>query len=114
MYYWFHRALVLNNGSKVYITPGLVNSDVIENTFHQQRSTYHGANANPNAIQYRKALNSIVLRQITVSQKANAGKSRAAAMPYNMPYIICSFRKPVASTRRSKPNSYGKIKVLRL
>jgi len=68
----------------VYITPGLINSDVVENTFNQQRSTYHGANSNPNAMQYRKALNSIVLGHGIISQKANAGKNRATAIPYNL------------------------------
>ena len=35
------------------IIPRLINSDVCENVFCQQRATYHGANANPDASQYR-------------------------------------------------------------
>ncbi|WAR24552.1 hypothetical protein MAR_038221 [Mya arenaria] len=50
----------------------LINSDIIENTFNQQRSTYHGANTNPNSYQYRTALNNIILTQRTVSTKSNA------------------------------------------
>ena len=43
------------------ITPGLINSDVIKNVFCQQRSTYNGANANPNVVQYKKTINSIII-----------------------------------------------------
>ncbi|MES9902010.1 MAG: hypothetical protein ABW168_04915 [Sedimenticola sp.] len=73
----------LNSSNQIFVTPGLVNSDVVENNFNQQRSTYNGANSNPNALQYRRTLNSIILGQNTVSTKANAGKGRDAAMPYN-------------------------------
>ena len=94
----------------MYITPGLVNSGVVENTFNQQRSTYHGSNTNPNALQYRQALNSIILGQTSVSQKANAGKSRAAAVPYQ-----CTMKATVKSNKRkSEGTSYKKIKVIRL
>ena len=102
--------MFLKNKSTVYITPGLTNSDVVENTFNQQRSTYHGANANPNALQYRRALNSIVLGQKVVSQKANAGKNRAAALPYNF-----SLKQYKTTKRKSEDNSaYSKIKVIRM
>jgi hypothetical protein len=100
---------LLSKATKIYITPGLINSDVIENTFNQQRSTYHGANSNPYAQQYRQALNSIVLGQTTVSQKANAGKNRSAAIPYN-----CTLSKQLpAQKRKSEHNDYVKIKVIR-
>ncbi|KAH3700287.1 hypothetical protein DPMN_075261 [Dreissena polymorpha] len=71
--------MLISAESKVRITPGLVNSDAVENLFNQQRSTYNGANTNTNALQYRRSLNSILLGQTTVSQKANAGKNRSAA-----------------------------------
>ena len=35
------------------VTPRLINSDVVENIFCQQRATYSGANSNPDASQYR-------------------------------------------------------------
>ena len=35
------------------VTPRLINTDVVENIFCQQRATYSGANANPDACQYR-------------------------------------------------------------
>lgn len=57
-----------------YVTPGLINSDIIKNFFNQQRSTYNGPNTNPNSLQYRKTINSIVIGQSTVSRKSNAGK----------------------------------------
>ncbi|KAH3841500.1 hypothetical protein DPMN_114965 [Dreissena polymorpha] len=75
--------MLISAESKVRITPGLVNSDAVENLFNQQRSTYNGANPNPNALQYRRSLNSILLGQTTVSQKAKAGKNRSAALPFN-------------------------------
>ncbi|WAR04776.1 hypothetical protein MAR_020145 [Mya arenaria] len=47
---------VLKMSSTIHVTLGLINSDVIENVFYQQRFTYNGANTNPNALQYRKLL----------------------------------------------------------
>lgn len=76
--------MVLASSTQVFVTPGLVNSDIVENIFNQQRSTYNGANSNPNALQYRRSLNSIILGQNLVSAKANAGKGRAAAMPFDI------------------------------
>jgi hypothetical protein len=72
---------LLTLSNKVHITPGLTNSDVVENTFNQQRSTYNGANTNPSALQYRRSLNSIMLGQNLVSQKGNAGRYNEAAVP---------------------------------
>ena len=107
------KAILVKNGapSNVYVTPGLVNSDVIENTFNQQRSTFHGANANPNALQYRRALNSIILCQNIVSTKANAGKNRVSALPYD-----CIKPTNPRKKRKAKPehNTETKIKVVRL
>ena len=65
------------------MTPGLVNSDVVENIFNQQRSTYNGANSNPYALQYKRSLNGIIIGQNILSTKANAGKGRDAAMAYD-------------------------------
>lgn len=76
--------IVLKDNSTIFITPALVNSDVVENTFNQQRATYNGANSNPNALQYRRALNSIILGQNIISTKANAGRGRDAAVPYGL------------------------------
>lgn len=59
----------------ILITPALINSDIVENIFCQQRSTYNGANSNPNALQYQKTLNSVILGQSTISKKANSSKS---------------------------------------
>jgi hypothetical protein len=102
--------MLLTSKSTVYITPGLTNSDVVENTFNQQRSTYNGANTNPNALQYRRSLNSILLGQNIVSQKANAGNNgEAAAMPYN-----CTVE--TIPKKRSSPhqNTHSNIKVIRM
>lgn len=75
---------VLEKKSVIHITPALINSDIVENTFNQMRSTYNGANSNPNALQYGRTLNSIILGQKTISQKGNTGKSRDGTMIYDM------------------------------
>lgn len=58
---------------KVPITPGLVNSDLIENMFCQQRGIRHGLNTNPTLQQYGPAVNAIILGQFTISKKCNSG-----------------------------------------
>jgi hypothetical protein len=75
--------MVIKTCKEIYVTPALINSDVVENIFNQQRSTYNGANSNPNALQYKRTLNSVILGQNIVSRKANAGKGRDAAMPFD-------------------------------
>lgn len=93
----------------IFITPALINSDVVENTFNQMRSTYNGANTNPNALQYRRTLNSIVLGQKTVSIKANAGKNRDAAMLYD-----CNPMKTAVKSKKPPTNQDKQpIKVIR-
>ena len=67
--------LVLSNSKTAFVTPALINSDVIENHFCQHRATYNGANTNPTALQYRRNINAIILGQDIISNKANAGKS---------------------------------------
>lgn len=47
-----HRVFSLK--TSLVVTAGLINSDVIENMFNQQRSTYNGANSNPNVVEYKK------------------------------------------------------------
>lgn len=102
--------MLISAESKVRITPGLVNSDAVENLFNQQRSTYNGANTNPNALQYRRYLNCILLGQTTVSQKANDGKNRSAALPFN-----CTLTSEPTNKRKSTSGiGLGeKIKVIR-
>lgn len=101
---------VLKITSTVYITPGLINSDVIENIFNQQRSTYHGANTNPNVLQYRKSINSILIGQNTVSRKSNAGKSVSTAMPFTV-----EMKQPEKRVRKVQPTSAAsKITVIRM
>jgi hypothetical protein len=59
-------------------------SDVVENEFNQQRSTYNGANTNPNALQYRRSLNSIIIGQSDISKKGNASLNKfCSAQPFN-------------------------------
>jgi len=75
---------VLDKSLHTDVTPGLINSDVIENIFNQQRSTYNGANTNPNALQYRSTINSILVGQNVVSKKSNAGMSSSACIPFTV------------------------------
>ncbi|KAL3871859.1 hypothetical protein ACJMK2_039831 [Sinanodonta woodiana] len=53
-----------------------INYDV-ENDFCQQRATYNGPNSHPNALQYRRNLNNIILGQSSLSRKGNAVTKRA-------------------------------------
>lgn len=64
-----HSALTL----KIAIIPALINSDIIENLFCQQRGICNGLNTNPTLLQYGPALNAIILSQCTVSKKSNSG-----------------------------------------
>lgn len=74
----------------ILITPALIISDIVDNIFCQQRSTYNGANSNPNALQYLKTLNSVILGQSTISKKANSSKSgeRTLSLTLNKPKPI--------------------------
>jgi len=101
---------VLHMKTHEYVVPALINSDVIENIFNQQRSTYNGANNNPSALQYRKTINSIIIGQNSISKKANAARSSSAR-----PFTV-AVNRPVI--KRKRPNhSSGEscnIKVLRM
>ena len=101
---------LLRKTPSMYITPGLVNSDVIENIFNQQRSTYHGANSNPTALQYRRSINSVVVGQNVVSKKSNAGKSTAGSLPYS--FVM---KQPLRKKRSlQSSDSVKDVKVIRL
>ena len=99
---------MLHKSNSVYVTPALINSDVVENTFNQMRSTYNGASSNPNALQYQRTMNSIILGQKTISQKGNAGKSRDGAMLYT-----CDIKKPLKRSSTSTASTKQPIKVIR-
>lgn len=75
---------IMTSYKNIFITPALVNSDVIENIFNQQRSTYNGANTNPNALQYSRTINSILIGQNMVSRKSNAAKSSLSQIPFTV------------------------------
>jgi hypothetical protein len=101
---------VLKLSHTVFVTPGLVNSDIIENIFNQQRSTYNGANTNPNAYQYKKTINSIIVGQNVLSKKANAAKTSSMSKPFAV-HIRSPNRKRKIS---DKAQADSKIKVIRL
>lgn len=103
---------VLKTNTSVYITPGLINSDVIENIFNQQRSTYNGANTNPNALQYRKTINSILVGQNTISRKSNAGKSVASAVSFTVQMKNSTRKRPADKPGKGSPKK--RIKTIRL
>lgn len=63
-----------------FITPGYMNSDLVENFFCQQRGIRNGLNSNPTLAQYGPAQNAIILGQTSLSRKANSG---TAAQFYN-------------------------------
>lgn len=102
---------LLRKSSTRYITPGLVNSDVIENIFNQQRSTYHGSNSNPSALQYRRAINSVLVGQNVVSKKSNAGMSTAGSVPYSF-----AMKRPLRKRQKvpDSDTSVSDVKVIRM
>ena len=52
-----------------------MNTDISENIFCSQRAFCNGSTTNPTALQYRKALNTIILCQPSISPKSNAPKA---------------------------------------
>lgn len=101
---------VVSGDRSAYITPSLINSDVVENHFCEQRATYNGANTNPNALQYRRNLNSIILGQSIISNKANAGKSNSSA---TCPAFSFSFENKKSSKRKLKSETYENVKSIK-
>lgn len=105
------KLLLVNR--ELEIIPAMINSDIIENMFCQQRSTYNGANSNPNALQYRNNINSIILGQKLVSNKGNAGKSMIKS-----PNLYCG-KKSVSLSKYPLPHSssleeYSRLKVIKM
>lgn len=68
------------------ISPGYMNSDIIENIFSQQRGIYHGSNCNPNYMQYCYGTNSITLGQSVISSKSNAAKRKSGSHHGSLPF----------------------------
>ena len=104
-------SMVLSGWQDAYLTPSLINSDVVENHFCQQRATYNGANTNPNALQYRRNLNSIILGQNIVSNKANAGKSSITCPAFSFKHLETARKR---KSNRETTQSNKSIKVMRL
>ena len=69
---------LLKKDCTIFITPALINSDVVENTFNQMRSTYNGANTT-----IWENFEKYCFWQKIVSVKANAGKNRDGAILYD-------------------------------
>lgn len=69
------------------ITPGWLNSDLVENFFCQQRGIRNGCNTNPTLSQYGPAVNAICFGQTTVSNKSNSGDTSAVSKA-SVPHII--------------------------
>ncbi|KAJ8303775.1 hypothetical protein KUTeg_018698 [Tegillarca granosa] len=63
-----------------FIIPSRVNSDVIENTFCQQRTLLNGANTYPTYLGYCTSLNAVILGQVSVSRKSNTGCREGAQL----------------------------------
>ena len=101
---------VLSMKTSVYVIPSLINSDVIENIFNQQRTTYNGAKTNPSALQCRQTINSIIIGENSISKKANADRS-STARPYPL-----AVKAPPQKMQKSQqgPKSNGSIKVLKM
>ena len=99
---------ILKRSKSVHVVPGLVNSDVIENIFNQQRATYNGANSNPNALQYRNSINSILIGENVISRKSNAGRSMET-----VPFTV-EMKKKERKKDTTNIKSSSAIKVIRV
>ena len=67
--------IVIERGSS--LVPAIINSDVVENFFCQQRGVCNGLNSNPTYAQYMSSCNSIILTQGSVSRKSNASSHKS-------------------------------------
>lgn len=100
--------LVFNMKTPLHVVPALINSDVIENIFNQQRTTYNGANNNPNAMQYKKTINSIIIGQTKISKKANAARTSVS-----LPFPIAA-KRPTLKRKLPQPFTNSNIRVVRM
>lgn len=104
--------ILLKDSKTSFITPTLINSDVVENHFCQQRSTYNGANTNPNVLQYQRNQNTIILSQNIISNKANAAKSALKFPAFSYKFQEKKLKKRKASETHCIGK--GEIKVIRM
>ncbi|XP_070184988.1 uncharacterized protein [Littorina saxatilis] len=90
-----------------WVVPCRINSDIVENTFCQQRGLHNGAASNPNYATYRKTMNSIILGQHSLSKKRNTAKSTTPteAFPFSVPGPLRKKKKvsSASSTSSSSP-----------
>ncbi|XP_014663462.1 PREDICTED: uncharacterized protein LOC106806123, partial [Priapulus caudatus] len=64
----------------ISLTPGYINSDIVENFFCQQRGLCNGMATNSTISQYEPAVNAIILGQSTISKKGNTSGQNAEPM----------------------------------
>ena len=87
--------LKIKNNPLGFMTPNIVNSDVVENIFCSQRGVCNGSSTNPTHLQqYKKGINTIIIGQPLRSRKSNANSSKcvSGALPYKM-HVNKSFKK---------------------
>lgn len=110
---FYELCCMLLTKKSIHIIPSMINSDIVENHFCQQRSTFNGANSNPTALQYRSNLNSIIISQNLVSQKANAGKSSIKSPSLAFTTATKKAKKR-SSVQSITDKAFSKVKVIRL
>ena len=86
------------------ITPAMINSDPIENTFCQQRGKFNGLNTNPTALQYRRNINGVILGQAAISTKSNSARGTHRGKCESFKYAV-----PNKSKSTQKRKSADKI-----
>lgn len=64
------------------IIPSMINTDVVENVFCQQRSVHNGGNTHPNLYQYRYTLNTILFSGGLKKRSGNAATNSLACKPF--------------------------------
>ena len=82
----------MTSSLNIAITPDLINSDIIENLFCQQRGLCNGLNTNPTLLPYGPGINSVILSQCTISTKSNSG-SKAKFFRAQVPGRLTKRRK---------------------
>ena len=97
------------------ITPAMINSDPIENTFCQQRGKFNGLNTNPTALQYRRNINGVILGQAAVSRKCNSASGTPRQKCESFKYAVPNKNKTVQKRKTVNTTSHiTPIKVIRI
>ena len=77
------------------ITPRIINSDVCENIFCQQRTTYNGPNTNPDAAHYRYKSHSTIILNATQGMHAVYSPTGKVLWVFVPGKLVAGFKNPL-------------------